>query len=160
MFKLWASTTNNRVIGHTGKISWKFYFKNYFQSSRLMLICNCQTTKRNTRNRRLSTIQKCCSFSEPKPSHNWEIVFEIKFPDIRFAGMPDYSTTATTATAMKMLTIPFPFPTATAMMVIILFSKIMDAVLCSTTTKGCSFIIVLFQLKSNCLIVTLMHFFF
>ena len=109
----------NRVIGHTGKISWKFYFKNYFQSSRLMLICNwynastedhtkntftavivvmlicnCQTTKRNTRNRRLSTIQKCCSFSEPKPSHNWEIVFEIKFPDIRFAGMPDYSNTA------------------------------------------------------------------
>ena len=58
-----------------------------------MLICNCQTTKRNTRNSRLFTVQKCCSFSEPKPVHNLEIVFEKKFPENRFARMPDYSKT-------------------------------------------------------------------
>ena len=38
---------------------------------------------------------RCCSFSEPKPVHNLEIVFEKKFPENRFARMPDYSSIGT-----------------------------------------------------------------
>ena len=61
-----------RVIGHTGKI--QYFYLNYFQNSKLIIICNCQTDKRNTGNRRLSTAQKRCSFSEPKPGYkNLEI---------------------------------------------------------------------------------------
>ena len=36
----------------------------------------------------------CRSFSEPKQVHNLEIIFKIKFPENRFARMPDYSRTA------------------------------------------------------------------
>ena len=65
--------------------------------------------QKDLRNKCLSTGQKCRfseseltplktalsrSFSDPKQGQSLEIIFKIKFPDRRFARMPDYSTRA------------------------------------------------------------------